>query len=142
MGLKQWDLEGAIQTALDVHRGQVDKQGAPYILHPLRVMLSLESERDKIVGVLHDVLEDTHNHPPALLGRFTLDAEQLDALDSLTRRKEESYESYIERVALSPMAVRVKLKDLEDNMDPARPIPVSLLSRYRAAYLRLGGMLA
>jgi len=52
------NLEKAIKIALEAHIGQVDKGGNPYILHPLRVMLSLNSEEERIVGVLHDVVED------------------------------------------------------------------------------------
>ena len=52
------NLEKAIKIAVEAHTGQVDKGGNPYILHPLRVMLSLETEEERIVGVLHDVVED------------------------------------------------------------------------------------
>jgi len=52
------NLEKAIKIAVEAHMGQVDKGGNPYILHPLRVMLSLNSEEERIVGVLHDVVED------------------------------------------------------------------------------------
>ena len=51
-------LEKAIKIAVEAHTGQVDKGGNPYILHPLRVMLSIETEEERIVGVLHDVVED------------------------------------------------------------------------------------
>ena len=52
------NLENAIKIAVEAHAGQVDKGGSPYILHPLRVMLSLDREEERIVGVLHDVMED------------------------------------------------------------------------------------
>ena len=52
------NLEKAIQIAVDAHTGQIDKGNNPYILHPLRVMLSLENEEEQIVGILHDVVED------------------------------------------------------------------------------------
>ena len=52
------NLEHAIAIATEAHRGQQDKAGAPYILHPLRVMLALDGTVDRIVGVLHDVVED------------------------------------------------------------------------------------
>ena len=57
------NLERAIEIAVTAHKGQVDKSGAPYILHPLRVMLSLESEEERIVAVLHDVVEDSEDWP-------------------------------------------------------------------------------
>jgi len=62
-------LEDAIAFAVEAHHGQKDKNGQPYILHPLRVMLRLESERERIVGVLHDVIEDTPTTLDDLLAR-------------------------------------------------------------------------
>lgn len=112
-------LEDAILLAAGAHRGQTEKAGNPYILHPLRVMFRLESETDRIVGVLHDVIEDT---------RYTLQdlramgypESLLDALDCLTRRETETYEEFIARIRINPLARRVKLADLEDNMDVRR----------------------
>jgi (p)ppGpp synthase/HD superfamily hydrolase len=52
-------LERAIEIAVEAHKGQVDKGGSPYILHPLRVMMSVNGESEKIVAVLHDVVEDS-----------------------------------------------------------------------------------
>ncbi len=52
------NLEKAIKIAVEAHTGQVDKSGNPCILYPLRVMLSLNTEEGRIVGVLHDVVED------------------------------------------------------------------------------------
>lgn len=112
-------LEDAILLAVEAHRGQTEKGGNPYILHPLRVMFRLESETDRIVGVLHDVIEDT---------RYTLQDLRsigypeplLQALDCLTRRETETYEEFITRIRANPLARRVKLADLEDNMDVRR----------------------
>nr|WP_200931688.1 HD domain-containing protein [Paenibacillus sp. Leaf72] len=52
-------MNKAIEIAAKAHEQQKDKAGHPYILHPLRVMLSLNTEEERIVGVLHDVLEDS-----------------------------------------------------------------------------------
>ena len=52
------NLERAIEIAVNAHKGVTDKGGNPYIVHPLRVMMSLKSDNEKIVGVLHDVVED------------------------------------------------------------------------------------
>ena len=51
-------LQKAISIAVKAHEGQIDKGGNPYILHPLRVMMSLRTVDEMIVGVLHDVVED------------------------------------------------------------------------------------
>lgn len=53
------DLAHSIVFAEECHRGQVDKNGVMYVLHPLRVMRRMDSETEKIVGVLHDVVEAT-----------------------------------------------------------------------------------
>lgn len=134
-------LEDAIALAVAAHRGQRDKASAPYILHPLRVMLRLEGEAERMAAVLHDVVEDT---------RYTLEhlREQgypepvLEALECLTRREGESYEAFIERLRPNALARRVKLADLEDNMDIRRlaavgPKEAERLARYRAAWSRL-----
>ena len=135
-------LEHAIALAVTAHTGQLDKAGQPYILHPIRVMLSLENEVDKIVGVLHDVIEDS---------RYTLDdllemgftQEILVALDHLTKRDDESYDDYVARTLQNSISRRVKRADLLDNMDIRRMAPVLTdkdmyrLQRYRRAWERL-----
>jgi len=114
-------LEDAIVLACRAHRGQVDKAGKPYILHPLRVMLRLEDSAAQIVAVLHDVVEDT-SVTLADLRAEGYSGEICDAVDCLSRRPGEAYEVFISRAAANPLARRVKLADLEDNMDPRRRI--------------------
>lgn len=114
-------LEKSIIIATKAHSGQFDKGGSPYILHPLRVMLSLDNDEDRIVGILHDVLEDTsitlqHLEDNGFLGEIEI----LDALVSITRKSNESYKDFILRVKLNPIALRVKLADLKDNMNISR----------------------
>jgi GTP diphosphokinase / guanosine-3',5'-bis(diphosphate) 3'-diphosphatase len=52
-------VERAIAIAATAHAGQIDKAGQPYILHPLRIMLTLATNHDWMAAVLHDVVEDT-----------------------------------------------------------------------------------
>jgi (p)ppGpp synthase/HD superfamily hydrolase len=134
-------LEDAIALAVEAHRGQRDKAGQTYILHPLRVMMRLETEAERMAAILHDVVEDT---PYTLerLRQLGYPEEVLGALDCLTKREGESYEVFIERVRPHPLARRVKLADLEDNMDVRRlqavgPKEAERLARYRAAWARL-----
>jgi (p)ppGpp synthase/HD superfamily hydrolase len=138
---KKPTLEGAIVLAAQSHRGQVDKAGAPYILHPLRVMLRLKDEAGRIAAVLHDVLEDA-GITVEFLREQGYREEVLGALDALTRREGESYADFIERAAGNPLARRVKLADLADNMDASRlpeitPKDQERLARYQAAWERL-----
>ena len=134
-------LEDAIALAVEAHRGQRDKAGQTYILHPLRVMLRLEGEAERMVAVLHDVVEDS-SYTLERLRELGYPEEVLGALDCLTKREGETYEAFIERVLPHPLARRVKLADLEDNMDVRRlpavtPKDAERLARYRAAWSRL-----
>ncbi len=112
-------LEEALALAKRAHQGQTDKAGAPYILHPLRIMQRMDSEEAKIVAVLHDVVEDTSVTLEEIRA-LNFSETVVAAVDSLTRRAEESYEAFIERVKLNPLARKVKLADLKDNMDLQR----------------------
>ncbi len=112
-------LSKAIIIATEAHLGQVDKGGEAYILHPLRVMMSIKDYEHKIVAVLHDVLEDTLVSAEDLrLEGFN--EKIIEALIHLTRRDNESYEEFIDRVIKNPIARAVKLADIKDNMDLSR----------------------
>ena len=134
-------LEDAIALAVEAHRGQREKAGQPYILHVLRVMFRLETDVERIVGVLHDVVEDT-GRSFADLRSLGYPEEVLAALDCVTKREGEGYEQFVERAAANPVARRVKLADLEDNMD-LRRLPavgekdLERLGRYVRAWRRL-----
>ena len=136
-------LENAIAIAVEAHQGQKDKAGHPYILHPLRVMFRVETEDERTVAILHDVVED-HEDVWSVdkLRQSGFPQRILDALDCVTKRKGETYEQFVERSASNPIALRVKLADLEDNMDIRRLNEVTekdreRLNRYLTAYRRL-----
>jgi (p)ppGpp synthase/HD superfamily hydrolase len=112
-------LDDAILLAVQAHKGQSDRYGAPFILHVLRVMMRLESETEKTVGALHDVVEKT-SVTFETLRASGYSEEVLQALDCVTRRPDESYEEFVERAAANPLAKRVKIADLEDNIDTQR----------------------
>jgi (p)ppGpp synthase/HD superfamily hydrolase len=114
-------IDKALQIAARAHEGQKDNDGIPYILHPLRVMNSVEGETAKIVAILHDVVEDT----PATeddLRREGFDEAVIAAVLCLTRREDESYADFIIRCRQDEIARRVKLADLEDNSRPPRAL--------------------
>ncbi|CDF96136.1 MULTISPECIES: HD domain-containing protein [unclassified Pseudomonas] len=112
-------LEKAIVISARAHEGQTDKGGSPYILHPLKVMLRLSHHDERIVAVLHDVVEDTHVTLADLRNEGFSEA-ILAAIDSLTKREGETYQAFIERAARDPLARRVKLADLAENSDLSR----------------------
>jgi (p)ppGpp synthase/HD superfamily hydrolase len=134
-------LEKAIAIAASAHSGQLDKTGAPYILHPLRMMMRLESTEARIVAVLHDVVEDT----PWTLDSLAAEGFSesiLQALDCVTKREQEDYQSFVLRSASHPLARQVKLMDLEDNMNLLRLAQVSekdleRLRKYHQAWITL-----
>jgi putative intracellular protease/amidase len=112
-------LERAIAIAVEAHSGQIDKAGAAYILHPLRVMLRMTTNDERIVAVLHDVVEDSAWDLARLRGEGF--SEQIvRAIESVTRRADESYEEFVVRAGSDPVGRRVKVADLEDNADITR----------------------
>lgn len=118
----------AITMAALAHDGQTDKSGAPYVFHPLRVASNFSDEVLQVIAVLHDIVEDTETSLADLDARFPQDV--VNAVEALTRRGEESYKEFIERVARNPNARLVKIADIRDNL---RPGAEHLRSRYEAA---------
>ena len=137
-------LERAIEIAAAIHAGQTDKGGAPYILHPLRVMLRVARGAQQIVAVLHDVVEDSDGKIPFDdLAREGFSQEVIDGVRAVTKIDGESYEAFIARAALDPVGKAVKLADLAENSDLSRidrPTQKDLerVEKYRRAmeYLR------
>lgn len=114
-------LEKAIAIAAKGHEGQVDKGGAPYILHPLRVMLAVEGEHAKMAAVLHDAIEDGVCDMGDLI-RLGFPREVIDAVMALTRPPGMSRLDAARMAATNPIARVVKIADLKDNMDLSRII--------------------
>ena len=112
-------LDRAIQIAVRAHSGQIDKGGAPYILHPLRLMFEMNTTVEQIVAVLHDVVEDSQWTLESLRDEG-FSEEALAAVDCLTHKKGETYKDFIERVRTNALARDVKIADLADNLDVSR----------------------
>ena len=136
-------IERALQIALQAHSGQTDKGGHPYILHPIRLMCRMATDEESTVALLHDVVEDSEWTLDALRAQGFSSA-IVAAVDHLTKRAGESYEAFIARVHQNPLATRIKIADLRDNLDASR-IPVltdedvERLKRYRRALSALAG---
>ena len=117
--MSKYLLQKAIAVAVERHGSQTDRGGQLYVLHPLRIMMQMDTIEEKIVAVLHDVVEDTD---------ITIDEVQdlcpsdnaFKAIIAITRRKNESYEEYIIRVIKNDIARKVKIADLIDNLDMSR----------------------
>jgi len=112
-------LEHAIAIAKRQHAGQLDKAGRPYIEHPLRVMRAMSNDAERIVAVVHDVIEDTDLTLNQLAAAGFPDY-VLEALDSVTRRTGETYEAFVARASANVIGRRVKYADLRDNADLSR----------------------
>ena len=126
-------LERAIVIAAEAHAGITDKGGAPYILHPLRMMMDLTSAEERIVAVLHDVCEDCPGWTFERLRGEGFSEEILADLDSVTKREGETYEEFALRAAINPIGRRVKLADLRDNSDLSRITNPSVKDHQRIA---------
>jgi (p)ppGpp synthase/HD superfamily hydrolase len=141
-------IDKALQIASKAHEGQKEKDGLPYILHPLRVMNSVEGEEAKIVAILHDVIEDTSVTEDDLR-REGFDESIIAAVLYVTHRKDESYADYVVRCKANDTARRVKLADLEDNTRPTRALlrpdrlepDLARLRKYFLAYKFLTGLM-
>jgi (p)ppGpp synthase/HD superfamily hydrolase len=136
-------IEDAIGLAAHAHRGQryPSPEGEPYIFHPLRLMLSFVDGVEQMVAVLHDAIEDSDleladlveaGYPPSVVR----------AIDCITHHESETYEDYIERVASSEVARRVKIADLRENLANNRRRPwgpgnAERIVRYERALARL-----
>jgi len=112
-------LERAISIAASAHAGSLADDKEPYIFHPLRVMLALDTEDERIVGVLHDVVEKTTLTLDNLRSEG-LPGHILEAIDSVSRRKGEEYSDFVRRTRENSLGRRVKIADLKDNIEKVR----------------------
>ena len=125
-------IERAIEIAATAHAGQKGKNGEAYILHPLRVMMAVGSESERMAAVLHDVVEDTSVTLDDLRAAGFAE-EVVRAVDLLTKREGESREEAARRAVADPIARAVKLADVSDNMDLTRLPRITKKDRDRLA---------
>lgn len=142
-------LQEAISLAALAHDGQTDKGGEPYLWHLLRVGISLLPDVDAaIVGVMHDIAEDTYVRGEPILKIVGHSQPMMSAMYAITHQKGDSYEEYLRAVAIDPLALKVKLADLQDNMNEQRlrilpPAEADRLrKKYREAWEFLMGLTA
>lgn len=109
----------AMNIAYEAHKDQFDRGGVPYVFHPYQVAQKMDSEEEICVALLHDVVEDTEMTLEELLERG-FPERVIAAVDVLTRRSGMNYMDYIRRVKTNPLAVKVKIADIEHNSDESR----------------------
>lgn len=112
-------ISKALKIAYTAHQNQIDKGGIPYVQHPIRVALSCMTDDEKIVALLHDVIEDT-NVTVEELRQAGFSTTIINAIIALTRTDGEDYMQFIKRLSLNDLATSVKIQDLKDNMDIRR----------------------
>ena len=144
-------LSRAINLAALAHAGQFRANGDPYILHPIRVMMQMDTVEEKIVAIVHDVLEDTEVTVDALMAEGIGDIPgAMLALNLLTKRSGQDYEAYIAKIAehqtyrSQQLARKVKLADLRDNLNLlelpiVEPYHLKRAEKYYNAYRYLVG---
>ncbi|MEG0873836.1 MAG: GTP pyrophosphokinase [Clostridiales bacterium] len=119
MQLMNSQIDKAYRIAENAHRGQKDKGGKDYILHPLAVCQRVDSDDEKIVALLHDVVEDSE-----ITLEFLRDAgfphHIMDAIATITKKKGQDYEAYIKGIKDNRLARTVKIADMRHNSDLSR----------------------
>ena len=116
--------EKAYEIAEKAHLGQVDKAGEDYIKHPKKVASFVKTDEEKAVAYLHDVIEDTELTLEDL-NKYDFSKEVLEAVDIITKKRGEDYQSYLNSVKKNKLARAVKLADLRHNSDLTRLIKVT-----------------
>ena len=127
---KQPMLELALSIATEAHNGQFDKAGVDYIEHPIYVASQVDTEEEKAVALLHDVIEDSPVSAEELL-QAGLPETVVTAVHVLTKKKEQDYQTYLETVKKNPLARVVKLADLKHNSDLSRLSSITEKDRER-----------
>jgi (p)ppGpp synthase/HD superfamily hydrolase len=117
LGIKMLTLEDAIIYATKAHKGQKDLSGQPYILHCLAVMMQMDTDTERIIAVLHDVIEDTKTSFRKLYADLNITEEMIDCLSLLSRLPNQDYFEYIKEIKKNPTARKIKIADLMHNMD-------------------------
>ena len=109
-------VQKALEIAIKAHKGQIDKAGKEYILHPIMVALMVCTNEEKQVALLHDVIEDTKISIEDLR-KEGFNGKILDAITAITKNKNENYDQYLDRVIKNNIATNVKLADMHHNSD-------------------------
>ena len=120
----------ALSIARKAHEGQLDKAGVDYIEHPIYVASQVDTEEEKAVALLHDVIEDSPVSAEELL-QAGLPETVVTAVQVLTKKKEQDYQTYLETVKKNPLARVVKLADLKHNSDLSRLSSITEKDRER-----------
>ena len=131
-----------MKYCFEAHDGQLDKSGIPYVNHPLHLAEQMETEDETVVALLHDVMEDCGKTPDDLRA-LGISERAVEALVLLTHEQGVPYLDYVRAIKDNPLAVTVKLADLQHNsdltrLDDVRGRDIERLCKYREARAELG----
>jgi len=112
-------IEKSLHIALRAYAGKTDKAGREYIHHPLRVMAKMKTDLEMSVALLHDVIEDSDITAEQLLAEG-IPAEVVEAVVCLSKNENESYQDFVARAKKNKLAAKIKIADIEDNIDALR----------------------
>ena len=112
-------IEKSLEIALIAYAGQKDKAGKTYILHPLRIMAKMNTDDERAVAILHDVIEDSDYTAEDLLSQG-LPSNIVEAVQVLSKIENETYDQFVVRVKSNELATKVKIADIEDNINILR----------------------
>ena len=128
--VEQSMVDLALSIARQAHEGQLDKAGVDYIEHPIYVASQVDTEEEKAVALLHDVIEDSSVTAEELLNAG-LPETVVTAIQILSKKKGQDYQTYLENVKSNPLARVIKLADLKHNSDLSRLPSISAKDRER-----------
>jgi (p)ppGpp synthase/HD superfamily hydrolase len=131
-------IETSLAIALRAHTGVKDKAGHAYILHPLRIMAKMKTDLEMSAALLHDVIEDSDITANDLLNEGIPDA-VVEAVLCLSKRENENYLDFVARAKQNPIARKVKIADIEDNINVLRITTLTekdlaRIAKYHAAW--------
>ena len=133
----------AMKIAYAAHHGQVDKAGVPYVFHPLHLAEQMEDEVSCCAALLHDTVEDTSVTLEQLAAEFP--DEVVEAVRLLTHESGADYYEYVRAIRGNPVAMKVKLADLDHNTDQSRfagvAVPEGMLGYFRDKYAKARAIL-
>ena len=134
-------IEKSLEIALKAYAGQKDKAGKTYILHPLRIMAKMQTEYEMSAALLHDVIEDSDYSAEDLLAHG-IPSDVVIAVELLSKVKGESYDQFVDRVLQNPLATKIKIADIEDNINvlrlkSIRDNDLERIAKYHKAWLKL-----
>ncbi|MDQ3004869.1 MAG: GTP pyrophosphokinase [Chloroflexota bacterium] len=112
-------IEKSLHIALRAYAGKTDKAGREYIHHPLRLMAKMKTDLEMSAALLHDVIEDSDITAEQLLAEG-IPAEVVEAVVCLSRNENEDYQDFVGRTKKNELAAKIKIADIEDNIDVLR----------------------